>query len=68
MNASNMVTVVKVGRKYEIHVPGHAGVFATKTSRDEACALAWTIARYRLRNPSMFYVSCIVAVGFSLPE
>ena len=66
--AAKMVTVRKTGRKYELFAPGATTPFATKTNAKEACGLAWTYARYKLRNDGMFISGSVIAEGFQLDD
>ena len=60
------VTVRKTGRKYELYAPGATTPFATKTNREEATGLAWTYARYKLKNDAMMINGSVIAEGFEL--
>lgn len=66
--AAKSVTVRKVGRRYDLFAPGETVPFASKTSADDACGLAWTYARYRLKNDSIGYAGAVLAEGFDLAK
>lgn len=62
------VTVRKTGRKYECFAPGETIPFATRTTAGEACAVAWTFARYKLKNDAIGYSGSVIPEGFKLPK
>lgn len=63
---AKMVTVRKVGRRYQLWAPGASAPFATKTTKSEAVGLAWTYARFKLKNDAMTETGSVIAEGFKL--
>lgn len=53
-------------RKYELYMPGETAPVATERTQGKARSLAYSLARYRLKNPSMFEACCITAEGWAL--
>lgn len=52
-------------RKYELYLPGETVACYTRKTQREARALAYTLARYKLKNQSMFEACCVTAEGWS---
>ncbi len=66
-NTSARVTVKKINAKrYELFAPGLNIPFAVSTTQRKARGTAYTYARYKLGNQSMFEKCCIEPVGWAL--